>query len=89
MRLAVSRRRAYTNISDAIAMSTGARCIVSNTSSLPEIYGESVWYIDPLNYEDIDIDLIMRNPIEANDRVLDKFSWRHSAELLLSILREV
>lgn len=71
------------------AMSTGARCIVSNTSSLPEIYGESVWYIDPLNYEDIDIDLIMRNPIDANDRVLDKFSWKHSAELLLSILREV
>ena len=41
------------------AMSVGADCIVSNASSLPEVYKNSVWYIDPHDYDSIDLDKIM------------------------------
>ena len=61
------------------AMSTGARCIVSDTSSLPEIYGDSVYYIDPLRYNGIDIDRIISAEIRDNSEVLNRFSWKKSA----------
>ena len=71
------------------AMSTGARCIVSNATSLPEIYGDSVWYIDPLNYKGIDIDKIMSAEIKDNREVLDRFSWERSARRLYALLQHV
>lgn len=69
------------------AMSVGARCIVSNVASLPEIYGNSVWYIDPLKYEPIDLKSIMSTKIEDNQKVLDRFSWKESAKKLYSLLK--
>jgi glycosyltransferase involved in cell wall biosynthesis len=71
------------------AMSTGARCIVSNTTSLPEIYGDSVWYIDPLDYQDINIDKIMSGKIEDNYEVLNKYSWRRSACKLYALMEHI
>ena len=71
------------------AMSTGTDCIVSNSSALPEVYGRSVWYIDPLNYTDIRMDDIMSQPKEPNDVILQKYSWRKSAEILLRALNEL
>lgn len=68
------------------AMSVGARCIVSNATSLPEVYGESVWYIDPLDYEHIDIDSIMSQEIKDNALVLDKYSWKKAASMLIDII---
>ena len=71
------------------AMSTGADCIVSNASALPEVYGQSVWYIDPLNYTDIRMDDIMAQPKEPNDVILQKYSWQKSAEIFLRALDEL
>lgn len=71
------------------AMSVGAKCIVADTSSLPEIYNKSVWYINPLNYNDIDIDAIMGEDIHDNQEVLERFSWRQSAEKLMVYLNEI
>ena len=71
------------------AMSCGARCIVSNTSALPEVYGRSVWYIDPEKYDGIDMDSIMSEDIESNDAVLERYSWKKSAQQLYQLLREV
>ncbi|MCR5323411.1 MAG: glycosyltransferase family 4 protein [Lachnospiraceae bacterium] len=68
------------------AMSTGARCIVSNATSLPEIYRDSVWYIDPHKYTGIDIDAIMSKEIEDNEKVLNRFSWKKSAYKLKMII---
>lgn len=69
------------------AMSVGARCIVANATALPEIYGDSVWYIDPHQYEAIDMDQIMRKTITSNDVILEKYSWEKSAEKLLTVLK--
>ena len=71
------------------AMSVGANCIVSNGGALPEVYKNSVWYIDPYDYENIDLDRIMSNAKESNDLVLNEYSWEKSAETLLSILSEL
>lgn len=68
------------------AMSVGAKCIVSTGGSLPEIYKNSVWYIDPLKYDGINIKEIMSKQIESNDLVLNSFSWAKSAQKLKDIL---
>ena len=71
------------------AMSTGTKCIVSNVSSLPEIYGKSVWYIDPYKYESINLDEITKDKIEDNSVVLNKFSWKKSASDLLALISRI
>jgi len=71
------------------AMSCGARCIVSDRTSLPELYGNSVWYIDPEKYEGIDIDGIMSGEIADNKEVLDRFSWAKSARRMYTLLKKV
>lgn len=71
------------------AMSTGARCIVSNRTSLPEYYGDSVWYIEPEKYDGIDIDEIMKAEIEDNSKVLERFSWKRSAIRLNKVIEDV
>ena len=71
------------------AMSVGAKCIVSNVTSLPEIYGDSVWYIDPYKYDDIDLEKIMSKKVKSNEDVLNKFSWDKSATQLKQILYEL
>ena len=71
------------------AMSTGARCIVSNRTSLPELYGDSVWYIEPEQYEGIDIDAVMSADIHDNSEVLDRFSWERSAKRLYKVMQDV
>ena len=70
------------------AMSVGADCIVSDKGSLPEVYGDSVWYIDPYDYDNIDLEEIMSRPKEPNERVLERYSWDKSAEILLEGLRQ-
>ena len=69
------------------AMSVGADCIVSNVSSLPEVYGNSVRYIDPTDYGSIDLEKIMSVGKEDNSAVLNKYSWAKSAEMLFEIVK--
>ena len=71
------------------AMSTGAQCIVAKAASLPEVYKNSVWYIDPLNYSDIDLYQIMQQSKENNSLILDEYSWHVSAEKFLNGLRSL
>ncbi|WP_322354176.1 glycosyltransferase family 1 protein [Paratractidigestivibacter sp.] len=69
------------------AMSSGARCIISTAASLPEVYGDSVWYVDPTNYDHIDLDEIMsRLPKGANEDVLSRYSWENSARIVLDAI---
>lgn len=70
------------------AMSVGRKCIISNMRSLPEVYGNSVWYIDPYEYNDINIERIMTENIDDNSIVLRKFSWRSSAQKLNEVLEK-
>ena len=71
------------------AMSVGADCIVSDRASLPEVYTNSVWYINPEDYENVDVDVIMSYPKENNDLILNEYSWEKSARKLLDILSQL
>lgn len=69
------------------ALACGAPIIVSDTPTMHEVYQNSAHYIDPYNY-DVDLDEILREPVAPASEVLDRFSWRHSAEMLYQELQE-
>lgn len=69
------------------AMSVGTSCIIADAASLPEIYEDSAWYIDPLKYDDIDMDKIMEKQTGSLSWVLDRYSWEHSAQMLWDKLK--
>ena len=79
------------------AMAAGAAVITSNLSSLPEVGGEAVHYVDPrevtdiaaglrrlLGDEQLRADLGQRARVRARD-----FSWEHFAEQTIKVLRAV
>ena len=71
------------------AMSVGADCIVAKSGSLPEVYKNSVWYIDPHNYEKINLEEIMANKKAPNELILKEYSWEKSAAMLLDAVKDL
>lgn len=69
------------------ALSQGAEIIVSNTTSLPEIFEESAHYIDPLN-TDVDLRNLVNKSVKSSEGILKKYSWEKSAAQLLALLEE-
>lgn len=75
------------------AMSCGAAVITSNTSSLPEVGGEAVRYIDPASKEDLIREMVFltnhpqkRNEYQNLSRLqAKKFSWHQAAKILLEV----
>ncbi len=63
------------------ALSVGAKVIVSDASCMREIFGDTVYYIDPENPE-INIENLLTKPTESADKVLNRYSWKRSAEIL-------
>ena len=72
------------------AMNAGIPVICSNTTSLPEVGGDAVLYVDPFDnpqikgamvklYQDKEL---RHSLIEKGFRQKDKFSWDKTAELL-------
>lgn len=70
------------------AMALGAQAIVSNATCLPEIFGNSVHYIDPYDYS-VNLSELLNEPIESSETVLEKYSWRKSAEALYKLMTEI
>lgn len=67
------------------ALALGAEVISSDATSLPEVLGNSVHYIDPLNWN-ADLDALLKQPIEDREKTLQRYCWEKSAEELLHIL---
>jgi glycosyltransferase involved in cell wall biosynthesis len=76
------------------AMATGAACVASKVSSLPEIGGDAVRYVDPTSVEDIReaLDELLRSPdlrrklgARAKARA-SEFSWDATADGILDAL---
>lgn len=68
------------------ALSQGANVICSTAACLPEVYRNSVHYIDPYEY-DVDIDELMKEPIDSAEAVLSRYSWDKSALQLYRLLK--
>lgn len=69
------------------ALALGAKVIISNQTSLPEIYGDCAYYINPLDYN-VNLDELMREPVGDCQAILDKYSWKKSAEEIRKIIEE-
>jgi glycosyltransferase involved in cell wall biosynthesis len=70
------------------AMSLGAPVITSNTTSMPEVGGDAVIYVDPRNVDDIyeKMKLLQQNEElrktigeKGRERALNEFSWEKTA----------
>ncbi len=68
------------------ALSTGAEVIVSNVSCLPEVYEGCAHYINPYDYDNIDLEQILSGNVDEPDELLKKYSWKKSALQMLEIL---
>ncbi len=67
------------------ALASGTDVLISNTSCLPEIFGESANYLNPNG------DLINLENIEKFDKreILEKYSWEKSARITKEIVGEI
>jgi glycosyltransferase involved in cell wall biosynthesis len=69
------------------ALSCGAQIIIAKAASLPEIYGNTAHYIDPFN-ADVDLDALLREPVEKPDVILAKYSYDTSAEKVYNLIKD-
>lgn len=70
------------------ALSSGAKVIISNTSSLPELYGNCAYYIDPSN-PNINLDELLQKKVDSPDSILEKFTFKNSARKLFEIINKI
>jgi len=78
------------------AMACGCPCLVSNTSSLPEICGDAALFCDPYKIEDIadNINRLLNDDILRNRLVssglehIKKFGWQKTASIFADMIDE-
>lgn len=79
------------------AQKCGTACLVSNVTSLPEVYQDSVEYCDPKNIDDIKskIDKMLANEemrnhlIEKGFKNSEKYKWEDSTKKVIGIIKKV
>lgn len=69
------------------ALSLGTPVIIARASCLPEIYGGTAHYIDPDNV-DVDLNELMKEEVEAPDKLLAKYTWDNVASDWMKIFKE-
>ena len=67
------------------ALAMGSKVICSNSSCLPEIFEDSVHYIDP-NDPNVDLDKLLAEKTDAAEKVLGKFSWDKTASMTIKVI---
>lgn len=68
------------------AMAFGAKAIVSNRSCMPEVYGDTAYYLDLDSATDLN--QILLGEVAPAEKVLSHYSWGKSAEKLRKIIHE-
>lgn len=63
-------------------MSVGAKCIIAKASCLPEIFGESAYWIDPYD-TDVDLDELLSHDVASPEKVLNKYTFKRFAKLCI------
>ena len=70
------------------ALALGTQAVVSDIPCLNEIYGKSVHYIDPNDFN-VDLNNILNDPVESPQRVLSEHTWQKSAEKWFNLINEL
>ena len=68
------------------ALSVGAKAVVSDNSCMREIFGGSVYYIDP-NDLDVDLNKLIERPVENAAEILEKYDWKNSGHIIYEIIK--
>ena len=68
------------------ALSCGTKIIVSNAASLPEIYENTAYYINP-DDTNIDLKLLLTKEVETSHKILQKYKYKNSATILCDLLK--
>ena len=69
------------------ALSCGAKIIIGNAASLPELYGKTAHYID-CNNTDVSLNELLEEETEDADAILKKYSYDNAARELKKLLEE-
>lgn len=69
------------------ALSLGSKIIVSNQSSLPEIYREAAYYIDPYS-DGCNLDELMTNDVGDSKVILQEYSWKRAVRQLVAVMEK-
>ena len=67
-------------------LACGGKIIISNSSCLPEIYGNTAWYIDPDN-PNVNLNELRKKPVEGADSILKKFTFMNTASRIHEAIR--
>lgn len=67
------------------ALSTGAKIIISNAASLPEIFKDSAYYIDP-NNTNISLNELLKENVSDSKTILNYYTYENAAKLFLEEL---
>lgn len=69
------------------ALSAGCPIIISDKTSLPEIYGDCAHYINPDN-PDIDLDKILSAEVTTPEEILKKYTLENTAKRMWEVLQK-
>ena len=69
------------------ALSCGAKIIVSDSTCLPEIYGDTAYYIHA-DEPDIDLDELLKKEVSSPKALLDELTVENAGKKLYNILKE-
>lgn len=67
------------------ALALGAQVIASNSTSLPEVLGESAHFVDPCDPE-VSLEELLAQPVAEPQAALGSFAWESSAQDLRWVL---
>lgn len=70
------------------ALSCGTKIIVSNAACLPEIYGDTAYYIDP-DDTNVNLDELISKKIGSPNNILEKYQYKNSAAILYNLLKKL
>ena len=69
------------------ALSVGTKVVVADIESMHEIFEDTVIYINPFDYE-INLEKLLQKKVDMPDKILNKYSWKKSAQELLNLIKE-
>lgn len=70
------------------ALSSGKKVICSNTSCLPEIFKDTVYYINPYEAPP-DLDKLLEKPVNSPEQLLQIYDWDKTATQYLTAIEKI
>lgn len=69
------------------ALALGTPVIASDIPVLHEIFGGTVHYINPMDYN-VNLDALLQEPVEPADKVLKKETWENAAKFWIDVIKD-